>query len=172
MEEIWRDIKGYEGKYQISNYGNVKSLKRLDNIGRLVNERILKHRKHDNGYYYVNLCDGIKCKSKKNHQLVAMAFLNHTPNGSTIVVNHKDFNRQNNHIDNLELITQRENTNQKHLKSSSKYVGVHYNNGRGKKWRSVIRINGKQKYLGCFDNEYEAYLSYKKALGQIKNPLV
>ncbi len=154
MEE-WKDIVGYED-YKISSLGRVKILK-------LGKERILKLNITTNGYYNVTLYKDREQKSKEIHQLVAIAFHNHTPNGFELVVNHIDFDKLNNHKDNLEIVTTRENSNRKHLKSSSKYVGVSWSK-TNKKWISRIKINGKLKYLGYFTKEIEASNAYQKAL--------
>ena len=161
MEE-YRNIKGYED-YQISNLGNVKSFK----CGK---ERVLKLISHSVGYLVVGLSKEKKPKTFQVHQLVAMAFLNHKPCGHKLVVNHIDFNKTNNNVNNLEIITQRKNTNKKHLNSTSKYIGVSWNK-RDKKWRADIWINGKLKYLGYFTNELKAAESYKTALNSV-NKLV
>lgn len=153
--EIWKTIKGFED-YQVSNLGNVKSLK----YGK---ERILKFTCCKGGYRYVVLSFNKKLITKKIHQLVAIAFLNHTPCGHKLVVNHKDFNRQNNKLDNLEIISQRENTSKKHIKSISKYTGVSWNKQKNK-WISYIWIVNKLKRIGSFDNEYDAHLAYEKEL--------
>jgi hypothetical protein len=84
-----------------------------------------------------------------------------------LVINHVDFNKLNNKVDNLEIITNRKNANQKHLKSSSVYTGVCWHKPN-KKWMSYISINGKSKYLGLFTNELEASEAYQKELKQIK----
>lgn len=161
MEE-WRDIKNYDGIYQVSNLGNVKSLDRISVDGRKFKGVVLK-KATSLGYFYVNLTkNGIGVKFRI-HKLVAVHFLNHIPCKYDVVVNHKDFNRENNHVDNLELISARENTNQKHLPSVSKYVGVVWHK-KNNKWQSQIVINGKRKYLGQFVNEYNAYLAYQNAL--------
>jgi hypothetical protein len=169
MKEIWKDIPEYEGIYQVSNLGNVKSLTRIvkHNLGgdKILKERILKLSKTGVGYFNVILCKKGNLKGFAVHKLVAMAFLNHKPCGYNLVVNHKDFNRLNNNVKNLEIITTRENTNQKHLKSESKYTGVHKD---GKKWRSVIWINGKNKHLGRFNNEFDAHLAYENELLKLK----
>ena len=103
MEEIWKDIKGYEWKYQVSNYGRVKSL----NYRRTGNERLLKPILQPTGYLFVMLC-----KPLKNffiHRLVAEAFI---PNPDNLPqVNHKDEDKTNNHVDNLEWCTQLYNLN-------------------------------------------------------------
>lgn len=87
-------------------------------------ERLLRLNKDGSGYFQVALLkNGIE-KRFKVHQLVAMCFLNHKPCGMNLVVNHINFNRNDNRIDNLEIVTARENANLKHIKSSSKYLGV------------------------------------------------
>lgn len=103
--EIWKDIKGYEGKYQVSNLGRVKSLPRYTGHG-MRKMRILKYG-FNGGYRQVVLCKNGKMKSQKIHRLVACAFL---PNkDDTLVVNHKDGNKENNHVENLEWCTRQEN---------------------------------------------------------------
>lgn len=168
--EIWKDIKGYEGLYQVSNLGNVKSLQRTiirDNgIILPIKEKILKQKINTVGYYCLNFYKNKIQKTVTVHQIVAESFLNHTPCGFKFVVNHKDFNRLNNNIENLEIITQRENANQKHLSGTSKFVGVSFITSKNK-WYSCIRINGKKKNLGLFINEYDAHLAYEKALNEL-----
>lgn len=111
MKEIWIDIKGYENLYQISNYGNVKSLERTikrDNKGNLfVKEKILKPGISGDGYYCVTLSKNGKTKFYKIHRLMALNFFEN--NGDNLVINHIDGNRLNNKLSNLELCTQSHN---------------------------------------------------------------
>ena len=100
-EEIWRDIEGYEGHYQVSNFGRVKSFKQKT-------PRILKPTHDKDGYLYVGLWRENKCQNGRVHRLVAQAFIPN-PEGKP-VTNHKDGNPQNNHVDNLEWATISENT--------------------------------------------------------------
>lgn len=170
MEEIWKTIEGFED-YQVSNFGRVKSLSRnvtgKNNSVRILKEKILKPGVDKLGYLMVILSDkNNKRNTTKVHQLVSIVFLNHKKSGHKLVVNHKDFNRQNNYLDNLEIVTQRENSNRKHIKSSSKYIGVFWDNSRGK-WVSKIQINGKSKHLGCFNIEIEASNAYQNKLKEI-----
>lgn len=162
-DEVWKDVPDYEGYYQVSNKGRVKSLSRTLSIGRFLKEKILKNGFDGRGYSKVILCKNTFIKTYKIHKLVAICFLNHKPNGLKLVVNHKDFNRLNNQIDNLEIVTNRENTNKKHLKSRSKHTGVTWREDRNK-WHSQIYINGKQKHLGYFNNEIEAGKAYQEYL--------
>ena len=110
MKEIWKDVKGYEGSYQVSNLGNVKSLDRIitHRNGRKFNVKgkMLTPKKHTGGYSQV-------CLSKRNyryiHRLVAEVFI---PNPENLPeVNHKDENKKNNHAENLEWCTSKYNTN-------------------------------------------------------------
>lgn len=169
--EIWKDVVGFEGIYQASNTGTVKSLSRhfLRNgkYPSLLKEKILNAYPDTGGYLTVGLMQNNVKKNRTVHQIVAESFLNHIPCGLKLVVNHIDFNKQNNCVSNLEIITQRKNANLKHIKSSSKYVGVHWSNEK-KKWASKITINKNVKHLGYFDNEKEASEYYENALKAIE----
>ena len=108
MEEIWKDIKGYEGLYQISNLGKVKSLKRM--IKKRKCEEIIKIPSITNkGYYRLPLCKYGKIKYFHIHRLVAEAFIPN-PEGYPII-NHIDECPSNNHADNLEWCDQKHNMN-------------------------------------------------------------
>ena len=99
--ETWKDIKGFEGIYQISNMGRVKSFK-ADPNGRILS---IKNSKGD--YLNIVLCHGNKRRSVKVHRLVAEAFIPNPDNKPE--VNHKDGNKQNNRVGNLEWVTRAEN---------------------------------------------------------------
>lgn len=111
MQEFWRDIKGYEGLYQISNFGNVKSVERIVKRGtnfKPVCERVLKTGDKD-GYKYVILSKNGKTKTGWVHRLVAQAFI---PNPDKLpCINHKDENPSNNRVDNLEWCDREYNVN-------------------------------------------------------------
>ena len=164
--EKFRDIKGFEGFYEVSSKGHLKSLARKDSLGRQVNERILKPSANHAGYLGAVLCkEGVR-KTLQIHQLVAIAFLNHEPSGHELVVNHINHNKQDNRVENLEIVTHRENSNKKHLKSTSKYVGVSWA-AHMNKWVSHICINSRLKYLGYFTEELKAHEAYQSALREI-----
>lgn len=111
-EEIWKDVKGYEGLYQVSNLGKVKSLSRKikekNNRLRMINEKILKQAIDKNGYCKVTLSKNKERLIFSVHRLVATMFI---PNKNNYpCVNHIDSNRQNNNVSNLEWCTHKENT--------------------------------------------------------------
>jgi hypothetical protein len=169
MEEIWKDIPDYEGLYQVSNYGNVKSLSREIGSAKRIyisKEKKLKGRKKTNGYLNVVLYKNTFKMEKSIHQLVAIVFLKHIPSGNILVVDHKDNNKLNNRLDNLQIVSTRENNSKDKKNGSSKYVGVYLHK---KKYISQIHIDGKTIYLGYFVSELEAGIAYKKALIMFNN---
>lgn len=103
MEEIWKDIPGYEGLYKVSNLGRVKSFI----IHNGTNTRILKPRKVKDGYLMVALYNNKKRKNFQIHQLVAQMFIPNINNYTE--VNHKDLNKSNNSVTNLEWLNHHEN---------------------------------------------------------------
>lgn len=111
--ENWKDIKGYEGLYQISDLGRVKSLERdvycQNGIVRHIEEKILASSLDGGGYPLVHLCKNRKSKTILVHRLVAEAFIPNPENNPQ--VNHKDENPLNNFVENLEWCTARYNTN-------------------------------------------------------------
>lgn len=161
--EIWKDIIGFEGIYQISNYGNVKSCKRYVNTEfgeRVVNEKLLKLGKNRGGYLIVRLYKyGIK-KTFKPHRLVANAFIENPENKNQ--VNHKNHIKTDNSMNNLEWVSNLENTCHSQLKKkrTSDFIGVSMH-GKNR-WQSSININGKRTHLGSFATEQEAYEARKK----------
>jgi hypothetical protein len=163
-QEIWKDIPGHEGYYQVSSLGRVKSIKRKHSP----KENLLTPYLENVGYLRVTLRLNRTKKKVCIHKLVAMAFLNHTPCGYTEVVNHKNFIRTDNRLCNLELVSQRQNTNKKHINSSSIYTGVCWDK-KSKKWTARIKLRGKSIDLGRFDDEIEASEYYQDALLAIQN---
>tara|TARA_R110000824_G_scaffold398215_1_gene602032 strand:- start:3 stop:479 length:477 start_codon:yes stop_codon:yes gene_type:complete len=155
--EIWKDVKGYEGSYQVSDLGRVKSCKRKD-------ELILKVRFDKDGYSRVNLYNKSKPKTFMVYSLVAVAFLKHTPCAG-VVVDHINNKKTDNSLENLQLITPRENCS-KDRKGSSDYTGVSWHKASNK-WTAQINITGKVKYLGVFVSQLDAFKVYKKELNKL-----
>ena len=107
--EIWKEIEGYKALYQISNYGRIKSLSHINNLGRVRPECILGNRLSDRGYHTAVLYNNGKPKSFRVHQLVAKAFIDNPFNKPH--VNHLDGVKSNNFVNNLEWVTISENQN-------------------------------------------------------------
>ena len=101
-KEIWKDIKGFEGHYQVSNFGRVKSIK-------FRKERILKPANNGCGYLYVNLSKNGKYNIYLIHRLVALIFISNPNNLPEI--NHRDEDKTNNKVENLEWCDRKYNMN-------------------------------------------------------------
>ena len=107
--EVWKDIVGYEGLYKVSNKGNVYSVERMDSRGNKCGGRTLRPTYNTDGYLQVGLHKNGKQKTKTIHRLVLEAFvpnLNNCPE-----VNHRDENKTNNYVENLEWCTREYNMN-------------------------------------------------------------
>ncbi len=148
MEEIWRDIQGYEGLYKVSNMGNVKSL----NYRRTGLEKNLKFDKDNHGYLYVILCKNNERKTFRVHRLVAQAFIDNPNNYPQ--VNHKDENKLNNTVKNLE------------------YCSSSYNNNYGTRNERVGNVLSKSLY--CFETTkyYKSITEVSKDLNLYKSNIV
>ena len=110
MNEEWKDIEGYDGRYQVSNHGRVKRSQSGLRYGRgsTFNGKILKQSIQTRGYKQVTLWNNKKNNPHTIHRLVLIAFKGHPPEG--MECNHIDGNKTNNHISNLEWITPQQNT--------------------------------------------------------------
>lgn len=173
QNEIWRDIPKYEGYYQASDIGNIRSLDReiitKNGHKRIYKGRVLSGHIND-GYMRTSLTKGGKGITFSFSQLVAMAFLNHEVDGHNNVVDHINGNKLDNRVSNLRVVTQRENLSKCYRSDissfSSKHIGVDWNK-RSSKWQVNIYYRGKQHHLGYFDDENKASDVYQKALRDI-----
>lgn len=154
--EIWKDVVGYEGFYQVSNEGNVRSLDRCvkcSNSIRFYKGRVLAQCRDDKGYYRVLLTIAGRHKSKQVHRLVAEAFIDNPYNKPE--VNHKDEDPSNNCIDNLEWC--------------DKVYNLSYGTGRERSIRShrmaVLQIDIDGNLVG----EYEGVNKAAEAIGKPKD---
>lgn len=164
MNEIWKDIKGYEGLYQVSNLGRVKSLSRIykhNYFGRETKykkskDKILNVNKNQ-GYGHVILCKNGKCKQKLLHRILAKAFIPNIENKPNI--NHIDGNGLNNSLENLEWCTQKENVRHaiNHLGAKDNYKT--YRNRNEKMILQTIKET----------NEFVAVFNSAKDLSNILN---
>lgn len=172
-EEIWRDIPGWEGKYQASSLGRVKSIthkistctgKIIDKVGIVRRPFMSKE-----GYLSVSLKSGGKRAWRSVHSLIAMSFLGHKPDGHKLVVNHIDGDRSNNQVNNLELVSHRDNLTIKYRKYKrplySGYPGVTFDK-KDKTWKSRIQLNKKNIHIGTFKTEIDAANAYNNMLSR------
>lgn len=109
MKEIWKDIKGYEKLYQVSNLGNVRRIKFINNRTQKDKIKMLKLIKDKKGYLKINLWKNNKSKMFLVHRIVAETFILNSNNLPQ--VNHKDENKSNNCVENLEWCSQKYNNN-------------------------------------------------------------
>lgn len=159
-KELWRDVKGYEGLYQISNKGRVKSLERIDYGNRHIKERILKPETDKGGYLRVQLFKDGKGKKFLVHRLLAMAFIPNTDNLPQ--VNHKDENKTNN------FVYINENGTVDLDKSNIEFCTAAYNTNYGTRNK---RAGEKQK--GKFvSEEIRKKIGAKMTNGKLSKPLL
>lgn len=148
MNEIWKDIEGYERLYQVSNFGRIKSVERcyINYLGTTIHikERIKKPRVTKYGYVVVNLSKNGKYETKFVHRLVACAFIENKDDLPQI--NHKDENKSNNVSDNLEWCTSSYNANygtrnERSRKNKMKPVNQYTKDGEFiRSWESISTV--------------------------------
>lgn len=163
--EIWKDIPNYEGRYQVSNLGNVKSLSRKKFNGYSmidVKEKILTLNNHRDGYLCINLSANNKRKHFFIHRLVMLAF-----NGeSDLQVDHINGNKKDNTLLNLQYVTNRENCTL-HQINKGAFKGFSFDKRRNK-YVAQIYHNKKHIFLGYFNNSELAKQAYFKYLNTIQ----
>jgi hypothetical protein len=164
MKEVWKDIEGYVGKYQVSNLGRVKRLAHsisCDNQWRChvrnYKEKILKLCNDKDGYLLVSLGKDGKRITKKVHRLVCEAFLDN-PNGYG-QINHKNKNKKDNRVENLEWCNHTQNQVHR-FKYKGKPRGV--TKTVSNTYQASISIDGREIYIGRYktiDEAYEAWFN-------------
>lgn len=172
--EVWKDVVGFEGLYQVSNTGIVKSLSRVSlNEGSYsgsikVKGRNLIQSVNRLGYHVLTLFKDGKRHFKIVHRIVAEAFIENPCRHPE--VNHKDLNKSNNSVENLEWCDRSYNVNHMfdNKIKSSKYKGVSYSADRGK-WCAYINILGKRIAIGRYSTEEEAKERRDEFITNLKN---
>lgn len=167
-EEIWKDIPDFEGFYQASSLGRIRSIDRMvnvvtngENLKKPHKGKVLTPLLNQGGYYHVRLSKLGKIRIFLIHRLVLLTFTE----DSELMIDHKNGIRTDNRLSNLEYVSHRENVSRgKMLKKwSSKYTGVSFRK-QLKKWQAYISINKRKIHLGFFVSEYDAHLAYQSAL--------
>ena len=176
VKEEWRDVPNYEGYYQVSDLGRVRSLDRVITYSN-GQKRFYKGRIRDGsinkyGYRQTTLTVNDKGRNFRFSQLVAMAFLGHKPDGNNLVIDHVNGDKSDDRVENLQIVTHRANSTTCFRSDkgsfSSEYAGVSWDKSRSK-WLARIQDNGVNVYLGYYDTEIEASNTYQEALSKIKD---
>ena len=169
-QEIWRPVVGYEGVYEVSNKGRIKSLERIVNTkNRKIHKReSIRNLKIHDGYYYITLAKNSKRETLAVHRIVAMAFLD-KPNGKNHI-DHINTNRLDNRVENLKWCTRLENARNPITRQN--VILAHKNESYLKKAQMAKTILGKAKivYKYSVENKYiESYESISNAARSIRN---
>jgi len=165
MKELWEDIPSYEGFYQASNMGRVRSIDRVVPIQRGATKRSIKGyvlkpylRK---GYLVVDLHSGSResRKATSAHTIIWRTFNGQVPH--PLQIDHKNEDKTDNRLSNLQLLSNRDNCIKGRLKYRDLPTGAYWREDTHK-YYSRIQINGKDKYLGMFNCPTAAHLAYEK----------
>lgn len=143
--EKWKPAFGYEDYYEVSDHGNVRRIGIAGNLSKTINQ---------DGYYCVGLYRAPGSPVRRIHRIVALTFI-----GGSGPVNHKDRNRKNNHVSNLEFVNWRENVTYGY-KVYKKMTGA-FKVPSGK-WISRIKHGKSHVNLGTYNTEKEAHMAYMK----------
>lgn len=156
--EVWKDVVGYEGLYQVSNYSNVKSL---------IRGKLLKSIYPYKDYNFVKLYKNGKRETKGCHVLCGEAFLGYdTKNKFGLVLDHKNDNKKDNFLSNLQIITQRQNVRKSIVKKNTPYYGVYK---VGNKWRARFYFKNKPYHVGYYNCDYEAHIAVEQKIKELEN---
>lgn len=166
MEEIWKDISGFEGYYQVSNLGRVKSIDRRvksgKGNGRISYGRIKQPSINNKGYFMHKLNRNCKQYNFLLHRLVAQAFIPNPNNYPEI--DHMDGNPQNNNLENLRWVTHKENSNTEIRK---KRLSDSHKKEKHVRWGKFGKDNPCSKSIACYKNnvlikKYDSYTQAEK----------
>jgi len=151
--ECWKSIKNYEGLYDVSNFGNVRSVKRAGTKGGVLTPALSSSK-----YLCVVLSKNNNPKTVNIHTLVWDHFGNKNRNSRAECVDHIDNNKLNNCIKNLQILSQRDNLS-KYYSKIGKLNGATFFKG---KWQSSISVSGMKIHLGVYSTQQEAHETYKR----------
>lgn len=171
MPEAWKDIPGFEGIYQISSKGNLRSLDRIVfNKGSCkrchIKGKQLKPRKDRDGYLITELWKSNQSTTVKIHRLVAKAYVP----GEASTVDHINGIRDDNRAENLRWLNSRLNNSNRHAcQGASGIVGVCRTTNKTNPWQAYGKVNGKFKSIGNFPTKEQAAKARQEHLKEIMN---
>ncbi len=173
MENLeWHPVfyNGIETNFMATKCGKLKKIRvdwlklKLDNLGEI---DFLNKKLHPNGYQYVNVqIKGLDRKTLQVQTIIASVFLNYKWNGHTYVVDHINSIKTDNRVENLRVVTNRENTSKERSLKKGLPAGVSFFK-RTNSFKSYITIQNKQIHLGYFKNSNDAHLAYLNRLHKI-----
>lgn len=163
-QEIWKDVEGYEGLYQISNLGRIKNYEKIRSIGKTKNKKIypegiMKQSKSNKSYFYIIFSKNGIDRTFTVHRLVAKHFIENTSN--LPCVNHIDSNKANNNASNLEWVTY--SYNSKHAFLNGNQPGA-YNSLNNPKCIRVKNLNNNEIYNSIKEASCKLGIKYPKFL--------
>jgi hypothetical protein len=154
MSEIWKTVTDFEGLYEVSSLGRVRKMMKDGN------HLIRKLNEDRKGYLWIYLSKDNKRKYYKIHRLVAAEFIGK----SKQLIHHINEDKKDNRPENLEYVSDRENSNH-YRRRFGKYMTGVFRYKEGRKFYSRAFINGVKTYLGAFDTEIEAHQAYLSKIG-------
>lgn len=172
--EVWVPVLNYEGLYEVSNYGRVRSLDNLiakPRYSEYIRKGRVLQQTLSNGYPQVTLYRGTNHKKPTPVHLISFySFNTHIIKSDNYEVDHIDNNPMNTMLSNFQLLTSRENSAKRSFQKTktSKYTGVSWDKQRNK-WFAHIRYKNKTIGLGRHLSEYDAHLAYQAKLIEINN---
>lgn len=157
MKEAWKDVDGYEGIYQVSNLGRIRTFRVKDGyVGFKLSDtpKLMSLIPNGNGYLYVTFVKDGKRSNHYVHRTVAQAFIGKIPKG--YVINHIDYDKTNNHVENLEIVTQKKNVQHSidRMRKPRARTGDYYIRYREKNRSYEVTV--KLKTVGSFKTIEEA----------------
>lgn len=153
--ETFKKLWQFNGDYSVGTHGTILSHKRK-------NDLVLKTRFNGNGYKQVNLSHEGKEYTYKVHVLVAIAYLNHERQGMKRIIDHINDDKTDNRVENLRIVSNRQNLTKRKRGFGSKHIGVTYNY-RYNCFQARIHVDGNRVHLGIFKDEDEAGKMYEFA---------
>ena len=169
--EIWKAIPSYEGLYEASTAGRIKSCDRIvphskdSSDSRVLNGKLLRYGYNTRGYQLVVLSKNGKTTTKHVHVLIAITFLDHIPK-SGFIVEHDDEDKNNNSLSNIKIRTQRVNV-VKHISLKKDFETIGTTKISDGRYKASIYVNGKTKNLGVFQTRKLAHNAYLQEFNKI-----